>query len=550
MGVSLSAPVGEKKRITKPDPKKKTEKFAAVANRPADVELVQLMMVANGLSVPIDGKVSAGLINAIKSFQKSKLGFKKPDGIIDPGGKTWKAGLPKLQARIKADQAAAAQVYEVQEGGKTIYVSKKEFEAKQARMLRKIEIKAEGMVSMAEFWDKTCREADATLQGADTFMMSLVEFSVRTVNSKASPPYGPVIAARGEAMMLKALTTHSKPDWNKIVAQENKAAKAYNKGQRAFNTFIDARIGTAGSMLKGAEITSEISFGVVEAYATGYLVVTRGMPPAKAHAIAAAGTTALKSSSGELGKYLAGNKVDFEKSVKKVFLDTTFAAAAGFVGGKVGKAFLNGAATKLAAKFSSRFSGRLSTKAIDLFFNKFLQTGPGQGMVENAAKEAIGLFKSAVEKGKAPSQKEFEDAVIKILSGSVMNSKAAKSLSAWDVRVPAKTRAYVADVLTPNTLDAIKKDMAKTYGKELVHNTSSAIYKELQENVLRSFGNKAIEQGALYTTERLTGSQTEAQLQKLTEEGVKRDAALRREMYNLMQARLVSELKKQKAAAE
>jgi len=541
MAYALTAPVGDKKRTTKPEPGKKPKKYAAVANKAADVELVQVMLVANGYKVPVDGKCNGGLIKTIRQFQKAKAGFKTPDGIIDPGEKSWKAGLPALKGYMKSVEKV--QLYEIKEGGKTKYVPKAEFEAKQAKLLNIVWTKGNGMYGMAEFWWETLQEADEMLQGSDGLLMAMTEFSVRIVNKKAEPPYTPILNARSEAGFLRALAKAKKPDWNKIVSQETKAVKAYNKAAKAFNAYLDAKIGTAGKMMKAAETTSDISFAIVETYATGYLVVTKGMPPAKAHAVASAGTAGIKSASMQAGNYLIGKKVDFGQ----VAVDTAFGFAKGLAGGKIGSAFASGAASKLGAKFASKFSSRIGKKGAEFFFQKFLATGYGQGMVENAAKEAIGLFQTSIQKGRAPTKKEFEDAVIKILTGSIMNSPASKSLTAWDVKVPAKTKDFLVNNLTPKTLEGVKKGLAKDYGKQLVNDTTSKIYKELVDGVVRTTGNKAVEVGSLYAVDRLSGQQSEAQLQKLTEEGIKRDTKMRLEVQVILKARLVKELEAQKA---
>lgn len=543
MAYSLSAPVGDKKRTTKPEPGKKKQKFAAVANKTADVEMVQVMLVANGFNVAVDGKCNGALIKTIRQFQKSKAGFKTPDGIIDPGGKSWKAGQAAFNGYMKSVEKL--QVYEVKQGGKTKYVTKSEFEANQAKLLRIALAKGDGMKMMADFWWDTLKEADQMLQGADGMLMAMTEFSVRFANSKAEPPYTPIINAQSESGLLVALCKSKRPNWEKIVAQETKAVKAHNKAAKAFNVYLDAKIGTSGKMLMAAETTSEISFAVVETYATGYLVVTRGMPPAKAHALASAGTSALKSASLQTGNYLIGKKVDFGK----IAWDTVAGFAKGYAGGKIGTAFLNGAASKLGTKLAGKLSSRVGKKGAELFFQKFLATGYGQGVIENAVKEAIGLMEPIIRKGRAPSQKQFEDAVIKVLGGSVFNSPASKSLTVWDVKVPAKTREFLTNTLTPKTLDGVKKSLAKEYGPKLVNDVSTKISKELQESIWRSVGNKATEIGSLYTVERLNGQQSDTQLQKLTEEGIKRDAKLRQEIRQMMEARLIKGLEAQKALA-
>ncbi len=62
------------------------------ANAGADVLCVQkLLNQRTGAGLTEDGKCGAKTINAIAKFQQSQLQMAKPDGRIDPNGKTWKA---------------------------------------------------------------------------------------------------------------------------------------------------------------------------------------------------------------------------------------------------------------------------------------------------------------------------------------------------------------------------------------------------------------------------------------------------------------------------
>lgn len=88
----LSAPVGARPRPSKgPEAK----------NKPADVELLRTLLQANGYNKVSDGrKVDALLLKVIGAHQK-KLGYKSPDGVVDPAGKTFKSLLPKYLAAVK-----------------------------------------------------------------------------------------------------------------------------------------------------------------------------------------------------------------------------------------------------------------------------------------------------------------------------------------------------------------------------------------------------------------------------------------------------------------
>jgi peptidoglycan hydrolase-like protein with peptidoglycan-binding domain len=58
-------------------------------NNPADVTLVQNLLIKHGAGIKADGDCGPKTIAAIEAFQQAKLGF--ADGLISPGGKTWTA---------------------------------------------------------------------------------------------------------------------------------------------------------------------------------------------------------------------------------------------------------------------------------------------------------------------------------------------------------------------------------------------------------------------------------------------------------------------------
>ncbi|MCZ6836276.1 MAG: DUF5675 family protein [Planctomycetota bacterium] len=82
----LKGPVGKKPR---------SGKGAPVKNNPVDVKLVQDLLNGAGIKAPTTGKMDNKTLEAIAKFQKTKLKFKHPDGVVDVGMKTYK-GLVKL----------------------------------------------------------------------------------------------------------------------------------------------------------------------------------------------------------------------------------------------------------------------------------------------------------------------------------------------------------------------------------------------------------------------------------------------------------------------
>lgn len=60
-------------------------------NRKEDVMTVQELLNKAGYSLTVDGGCGTKTVTAIMDFQRNKLGTTRPDGRIDPGGKTWQA---------------------------------------------------------------------------------------------------------------------------------------------------------------------------------------------------------------------------------------------------------------------------------------------------------------------------------------------------------------------------------------------------------------------------------------------------------------------------
>lgn len=543
MSISIKAPVGDTKRITKPN--KPNEKFKTVANKKDDVELVQLMLNANGYSVAIDGKNSAGLVKAIKSFQKAACGFKKPDGIVDPGMRTWKAGLPKLQARIAENERTLADRVYVMEGGKKKLITKKEFEKQQAATLKAVNDKATSMHGQAEVWLDFCADAEATMLGQETVMMQLVEFSVRWANEKANPPYTPLYTARSEAASLQQLTKkNANPNWDKIMKQEKKAVKAYNAGVKAFKTFIDARISTASGIVGKLELVRDTSATVVEAYLTVHLVATKGMSPAKANALAAASTEAVKGSAGLLGEHLAGNEVKW-KDVEKVVVDTAFAGAAGFIGGKMSSAMATKFAGSFAVKLSPKLGKYIATEGVEKFMTAFLKSGAGQAFFENAAKETFLLSKTAFKKGTL-TKKDFEEALLKAMTAGVMKGAAGKAMEGFSKAIPKVTQRALNGLMDKNILKNGAQDIAKLY--DLDPKFIQIILRDkgddIGANVIEKVSGKYVEGKVLETLNGSKGTETDKQLAKELENNLRKSKALQDEMRKLMYAEVAKQAKK------
>lgn len=539
MSVSIKAPVGDTKRITKGKPAK---------NAKSDVELVQLMLCANGRTVAIDGKCSGGLINAIKSFQKSKLGYKKPDGVVDPGGKTWNAGVPKLTAQIAADKAACEDMVILMVNGKEKRISKALYKKNQQELRQKVISKAQMMYGQADSWAKFCMDAERMASGADRLALAAVSFLVAKVNKKANPPHDVVTHARGEAMALKAMASNPSTAWTKIQAQDAKATKAYNNGVVAFKAFIDARIGTASSFVGKLEQVRDISFKVVEAYATARLVVA-GNDPVKARRMAAAGTTAMKSGATELGEYLAGNEVSFGSSAKKVIVDSAIAGAKASIGGKASGSVKKEIAKKLGAYFAVKVSKKIGKDVLNTFAEKLTDSKNLEGLLGKATEEAIDLFKPMLDGGKAPGKKEFEEAVMRTLGDKFSNAGPVTVIEAFDAALPDRVRETVAEKLAPVVQNDVLQMLVREYGDDVVARLPASVRQKMSSDAAQKVLDMATDIYTRAAADASGADPSEAQLHKAGDAGVQSHGGVKAQLEKLLREAAEKELKSLTAAA-
>ncbi|WP_370571521.1 peptidoglycan-binding protein [Phaeobacter sp. SYSU ZJ3003] len=537
MAVALKAPVGEKKRISKGAP---------VKNDPEDVRLVQMMLIANGFSATVTGNCSSTLIKSIKTFQSSKCGNKRPDGIVDPGGTTWKAGLPKLRAKIAADEKHTDNVVLVKEGGKQKYVIKSEFYRNQEALKKKVIQKADRISSEAEVWIDFSNRCSEIAAGADGFVSSFTSFIVASVTGgKSEPPYGPLLDARAQATFLKALASHKQPDWEKVLKQDKIATKAHKKGQDAFSKFIETRIGAAGAINNKLETISEINFAVVQTYMTAQLVV-RGRSPGEAHAIAAAGTMAMKSSADQLGNYLAGNTVTWNSAMKKVVTDTMFSGIAGLVGGKLTGPALSKVTGRLSQALIPQVGKTIPHQALGIFLNKIMSTKAAQQMVNVGAKETIGLFKPIIEKGKAPSKQDFEVAFLKTVTAGMLKVAPVKSLASFASKMPTKVQETLQNKLVPAITESALNKLRKKLGDAAIDKLPAAFKTQIAKDIAGAVQSKAVERYALSAAHGSSGDANESQLHKLGEAGLRKDKELHKLIEDMIEAEATRQAKKAK----
>jgi uncharacterized protein (TIGR02594 family) len=83
---------GEKtlnKKSVVPSTKLSSKVGLGKSNKAADVAAVQELLNNHGFNFQVDGIFTKELSKAIKKFQKEKVDYSRPDGVVDPVGATW-----------------------------------------------------------------------------------------------------------------------------------------------------------------------------------------------------------------------------------------------------------------------------------------------------------------------------------------------------------------------------------------------------------------------------------------------------------------------------
>ena len=231
------------------------------------------------------------------------------------------------------------------------------------------------------------------------------------------------------------------------------AEKAVNAFSADVMRFLNEFLGSAGTTATVLTVTSATCFAVVGALGAPILV-TAGMTTAGAAMVASGGVSVLASAASELGGAASGQKVDLWQSVKNVAIDGTVGAATAGIASKIPLGFVEKIAKNLAPRLASKVPG-IAAAQLTPFITKFLQ-GTGEETIKSAVGEAITLVGKIAKTGKAPTEKDFEEAVMKIVA-TALTAGLLKNLASFNKIWAMKSRASLEGQIFPDALKAVMK---------------------------------------------------------------------------------------------
>ena len=494
----LTAPVGRDPRTSEGDP---------VKNKPADVQLVRKMLEANGIGPLGDSKkADAGLLKAIKVYQK-KIGFKWPDQVIDPGGKTITRLLPKYMATIKKEEP----LVEVKYRGKILTITAKDHEALTKDVFKRLTPYMKSLLRNHKNSMDTLQDYLDTAMMKDGVMNAVTQAIIMNVGSVKMPNQKVVSdSIKASGKLERAMYAKSLAMLDTALPEAEKAINAFND---EIGRFLKDFTGSAQMTATTLSVTSATCFAVVGALAAPVLVTGAGMSAAGAAVTSGAGVGVLQSASQELGKHASGQKVTPWESVRAIVIDGTIGGLTGGIGAKIPLGFCDDMAKAVAPRLASKVPW-MATQQLEKYIANFL-SGSGQEAIKGAINEAIKLLGSMMKSGKVPTEKEFNEAVSNALRSALLGGL-LKNLGSFQKKWTYKHKETLQGQILPDRFAHLAKK----------NDIPNVIKAKMYADVMNKVSGEALKVGYDAVIKRSSGSESDSQLTDLAAKAIEKDRRL------------------------
>lgn len=441
----IKAPVGLKPRESK---------GKAVKNNPDDVELLREMLVANGMaSLPVNTKVDAGLLKAIANFQK-KLGFKEPDQVVDPGGTTFKALLPKFAASKapKADVKSTPDIkmVELKYAGKTHRLLPKDYEKAKKAILKNVKSLVEGRLRLHQSYLSMMQEILDTMGAKQGWIKAIAHALI--VDREDIPDIKAASASiKAHGSLLVAFKTG---DLNKVGKYLGESEVTLENFRNELLSYHAKRMRGAASAMTVIKVTRVAAFTVLAAVAAPYIVVASAMTLAEAAAVSTVGAAVLMSAGDQLEKHASGQKVSFSTATTAVAVDGIVATLTAGVVKNMKLNFVGTTANYIAPKVAAKVPG-MAGKALEPYIKKYL-TEIGKATVKEGLEQALKITGEMVKSGKQPTAKQL-DAVAHDFAFKAVSAGLLKTLESFDKKWISKHSDIVQSEILPDAFETVAR---------------------------------------------------------------------------------------------
>lgn len=515
----LSAPVGVSPRTSEGKP---------VKNNAKDVVILRKMLEANKIG-PLGNSntMDAGLLKAIGAYQK-RIGFKNPDRVVDPKGKTEKALLPAYQKALK--EAAKIQMVRVRYKNQDLELTPQDYEKLKAQVFRRVERYVDALISNHETSMDIYQEYLDNAQAKNGWMTATVQAISMTVGSVKYPKDKIVFRSMKSVTGLKV--AYVKKDLKLLDKALPEAEAAINDFNREIGRFLNDLVGGAQTTVTGLKVTQATCFTIVGVLAAPVLVTGAGMSATAAAVTSGASVSILQSGANELGKHASGQKQTVWGSVKNILIDGTVGALTAGIANKIPLKFCDTMAKSLAGKLSAKVSF-LSAKQLEKLLVKYL-SGTGQDAIKGAIGEVVNTAGNWIKSGKAPTEKEFNEAVSKVLTGIVLSGP-LKSLGGFQKKWAYQNKNILQGQILPDRLAHLAKN------NNIPNTIKAKLYAEVMNKVSEPFMKAGLDEAI----EQFKGDESEKQLEAIATKAAKKHRGLQK----LIDVEMKKALKKYKVPA-
>lgn len=518
----LTAPVGDTSRGGKDGPAK---------NKANDVVLIRAMLEANKIGpLGTSSKMDAGLIKAIGRFQKN-IGFSKPDHVVDPGGRTFKALLPKYQAVLAEQEKAAKEpMIEVDFRGKKILCTPKEYEQVKADVIKRLTPYMKTLISNADRCLKTYEHYLEVAQMKDGVLNAVAQVIIIKTGSVKWPNNKLALNSMSAASKLqRAISSKDLQLINVALPEAEKAINAFNDDIQRFLKDFTGSAQTTSTVLM---VSSAACFAVVGALAAPVLVTGAGMTAGGATVASGAGVGVLQSASQELGKHASGQKVTAWGSIQAVMIDGTIGGLSGGIGSKIPLGFCDDMAKAVAPRLASKVPF-LASRQLEKYIGTYL-AGSGQEVIKGTVNETIKILGGMMKSGKTPTQKDFDNAVQSILYSALLGG-VVKNLGSFQKKWTYKNKDLLQGKIFPARL-------ARLAGNNEIPKTIQA---KMWAEVLNKVSDESLKAGYGVVISRSTGKETEPQMTDIAAKAIQND----KKLLKLIDDELLKAMKRHKIPA-
>lgn len=525
--ISISAPVGLKSRRSQGKP---------VKNRPADVQLVHEMLIANGASgLSVSNKADAKFLEGIARYQKKK-GFRQPDQVVDPKGPTFKSMIPKYMSAQapKGDVKAGPEIklVEIIYNGKTYHVLPKEYENVKKKILGNLKAMVMGKIrfhkSLLEAYEDVL-EITGAKQGWFTAVVHAL-----MVDESDLPKIK--FATRSIEVHSKLRVAYAKGDFDGIAKWLTESDEVLYQFHNEMLRYHGELQGGAIRAMKVIKVSRAVSFAILAAVAAPVIFVAGGagagvgaMTMVEATAISSVGATVLMSAGEQLEKHASGQDVSFSGAVRAVAINGMISTATAGVLKNMNVKYITTISGKLAPKIAAKIPG-FNKAQLEVFIQRYLNNA-GQAVVKEGLEQGLKLTGEMVKSGKLPTSKQFDaavdDAIFKGASGTILTV-----LADFDSKWSASHKDVLRTDVLPGAFDKVTK------GVEVPQLVRTKVFNQVSTKL----GEQALRLGYDAVLPQIKGNEGSKKMTTMAVKAVGTDKALRA----LVEREIRNSLKRQK----